>query len=109
MPHLRFRSFTAEQILKLSVSMPARLAECMETTPDNFTFELIGTQYFQAGLKASADPMIEVLWFDRGQATQDKAALKITELARQVLASEYIAVVFISLPKSAYYENGKHF
>lgn len=109
MPHLRFRSFSAEQVQKLSASMPAPLAECMETTSDNFTFELIGTQYFQSGKAAMADPMIEVLWFDRGQATQDKAALKITELAQQVVASDYLAVVFIALPKTAYYENGKHF
>lgn len=109
MPHIRTRSLNEEQVGTLSRDLPPLLAPLLSTSVDNFTFELIGTKFFKDGLPSEGDPMVEVFWFDRGQQVQDQCALAITECVKLMLPSEFIAVVFIALPKSSYYENGKHF
>jgi len=81
----------------------------MSTTEDNFTVELISTKFFANGASVEGDPMLEVMWFDRGQETQDVCARELTKLVRPHTKSQYIAVVFSSLARTAYYENGNHF
>ena len=108
MPHLRFRSIKEEDVSKLSKELPKKLAEAMNTTVDNFTFELISTTYFQDGSPTKSYPFVEILWFDRGQETQDKSALVITGELKKI-SQEDIVLVFTSLEKNKYYENGTHF
>lgn len=81
----------------------------MATSEDNFTVELVETKFFARGTFTSADPFVEVLWFERGQEVQDASALRITELVQEQTKADYVSVVFTALPKSTYYENGKHF
>jgi hypothetical protein len=109
MPHIRIRSLNEAAVASLSQELPKTLAPLMKTPEDNFTVELIGTRFFSQGKVVEGDPMIEVQWFDRGQDTQDMCAAEITNLVRPHTKSEFIAVVFTSLPKTAYYENGTHF
>ncbi|MES2962420.1 MAG: DUF1904 domain-containing protein [Bdellovibrionota bacterium] len=109
MPHIRIRSLSEAAVATLSRELPKTLAPLMSTPEDNFTVELIGTTFYSQGKIVEGDPMIEVQWFDRGQATQDACAAEITFLVRQHTKSEFIAVVFTALPKTSYYENGTHF
>ncbi len=96
-------------VASLSCALPKTLASLLHTTEDNFTVEKVATQVYRDGEIVDGDPMIEVLWFDRGRDTQDAAAKAITEIAKRHTSSEFIAVVFTALPKTAYYENGTHF
>lgn len=109
MPHIRIRSLPENTVKKLSRELPKELAQVMQTSEDNFSVELVQTAFFKNGEPVEGDPMIEVLWFGRGQEVQDASAKKITELVRRITPAEYISVVFIDLPKQSYYENGAHF
>jgi len=71
--------------------------------------EKVATQFYKDGLAIEGDPMIEVLWFDRGQEAKNSSAKKITEIVQKHSKSEYISVVFVALPKESYFENGEHF
>ncbi|WP_423825384.1 DUF1904 family protein, partial [Salmonella enterica] len=55
-------------------------------------------------------PFVEVLWFDRGQETQDKVAKVITQQVRGVVGEDIdVAVIFSALLPNAYYDNGEHY
>lgn len=109
MPHIRIRSLSSEQVQALSGKLSSELAKIIQTSEDNFTIELIQTQFYSQNEPFQSDPMVEVLWFDRGQEIQDQAARKITDILRAVAAFSFIAVVFIPLLPTNYYENGQHF
>ncbi|UXR63731.1 DUF1904 domain-containing protein [Bdellovibrio bacteriovorus] len=109
MPHVRFRAVNKEQVQKLSQTLPAELAPAMNTSPDNFTFELVATHFFSAGTTTESYPFIEVLWFARSQEIQNECAGIITRQLKQLGSYEDVVVVFQVLAKEAYYENGSHF
>ena len=112
MPHIRVRALSDSAVAALSVSLPPELAKILNTTADNFTVEKIATTFYRGGevvADGQADPMIEFSWFDRGAEVREAAAKKVTELVQPHTKSEYIAVVFQSLPKDNYFENGVHF
>jgi phenylpyruvate tautomerase PptA (4-oxalocrotonate tautomerase family) len=109
MPHIRIRAIPETAVQKLSLELPHELSKLLQTPFDNFTVEKITTQFYKDGDRTEGDPMIEVLWFDRGQEMKNKCAQKITELVRKQIQSEYIAVVFTAIPKDSYFENGEHF
>lgn len=109
MPHIRFRSVKSEEVRKLSASLGEELAGIMQTSADNFTFELISTQFFAAGVPTESYPFVEVLWFARSQEVQDRSAATITSSLKTLGGYEDVIVVFQELPKNNYYENGQHF
>ncbi|WII71020.1 DUF1904 domain-containing protein [Bdellovibrio sp. 22V] len=109
MPHLRFRATSAAEVRELSSSLPKELAAAMQTSEDNFTFELVNTQYFASGQETPSYPFVEVLWFERPQEVQDRCAVIITEKVNALGAYEDVVVVFQVLPKASYYENARHF
>lgn len=112
MPHLRIRSLNETAVKALSVTLPRELSKILNTPEDNFTVEKIATTFYRQGTaitEEQGDPMIEFLWFERGAEVRDAAAKKVTGLVRGHTASEYIAVVFINIPKDNYFENGKSF
>jgi phenylpyruvate tautomerase PptA (4-oxalocrotonate tautomerase family) len=109
MPHIRIRALGEKAIQKLSLELPQELAKMIQTSADNFTVEKVATQFYRDGLPVEGDPMIEVLWFDRGQEMKNRCAKKITELAQKHSSAEFISVVFVALPKESYFENGEHF
>lgn len=109
MPHIRIRAIPEVTVEKLSAELPRELALLMQTSIDNFTVEKVATHFYKDGAKTEGDPMIEILWFDRGQEVKNQCAKKTTEIVRKHLNAEYIAVVFTALPKESYFENGEHF
>ncbi|WP_413557794.1 DUF1904 domain-containing protein [Bdellovibrio sp. HCB209] len=109
MPHLRFRGLKEDNVAELSNALTKELATTMETTEDNFSFELIGTTFFSKGQRGGAYPFVEVLWFQRSQEIQDAAARIITQKVKQLCPQDDVAVIFVPLAKNSYYENGTHF
>lgn len=112
MPHLRIRALSDSAVSALSLSLPFELAKILVTSEDNFTLEKIATTFYRNGAaipEGEGDPMVEILWFERGPDVRDAAAKKVTELVRAHSKSEFIAVVFVGLPKDSYYENGVNF
>lgn len=112
MPHIRIRSLTEDQVKKLSQTLPKELSLIMQTSEDNFTTEKVQTTFYRHGdivHDGHGDPMVEIHWFDRGEAIKSQAAVKITELVKACTNAEYINVVFFDLPKTNYFENGQHF
>ena len=109
MPHIRIRALEESVVKELSKNLPEPLAQVMKTTSDNFSFEKVSTQFFAMGEASDGDPLIEVSWFDRGQEVQNQCAEIIYKTVDKLVQKPYISVVFIPLPQSQYYENGKHF
>ncbi|WP_413575119.1 DUF1904 domain-containing protein [Bdellovibrio sp. HCB290] len=109
MPHLRFRGLNQNHVAKLSQTLPTELAPAMATGEDNFSFEYIHADFFNKGQSGGAYPFVEVLWFQRSQDIQDRSAKIITDHVKALCPQDDIAVIFVSLEKSAYYENGSHF
>lgn len=109
MPHIRIRALPESVVQKLSLELPHDLAQILQTPIDNFTVELIATEFYKNGVRAQGDPMIEILWFDRGPEMKNKCANKITALVQKHCDAEYVSVIFIEIPKENYFENGEHF
>jgi hypothetical protein len=109
MPHIRFRSLSEDQVMKLSESIPQELAPAMETTEDNFSFELVPTQYYSEGRPVQSYPYTEVHWFERSQEVKQRSAKIITDKIRALTQAQDIAVVFIPIQKCDYFENGESF
>lgn len=110
MPHFRFRALERETVQILSKSLVDELQPVMDCSREDFSFELIATTFFSEGEVSLAYPFIEVLWFDRGQEKQDICAKAITAQVRKCLGKELdVAVVFIALSPSQYYDNGEHY
>lgn len=109
MPHLRFRAVKSEYIQELSKLLCKELAQEIGTSEDNFTFEKVDTQFFAQGYKTEGYPFVEVLLFERPQEVQDRCAKIITDHLKHLGSYEDVAVIFVHLAKSAYYENGRHF
>lgn len=109
MPHIRFRALKEDQVRQLSSELSPVLASAIQTSEDNFTFELVGSQFFAQGKATESYPFVEVLWFARTQDIQSECARLITEAVKAITKAEDVVVVFVVLEKTAYYENGKHF
>ncbi len=109
MPHLRVRGLPPAQVQELSSGLCEELALIINTSADNFTVELIATQYFGNGQSNNSYPFIEVLWFQRPQDVKQRVAEHLTERVKRLLPSADVVVVFHVLEKTDYFENGKHF
>ncbi len=109
MPHLRFRSIDKSVVQKMSVELPVVLANAMQTSVDNFTFEFVETIFFENSKEIASYPFVEVLWFARSQEIQDLSAKMITDAVKQESSAADVVVVFVELSKNCYYENGEHF
>jgi phenylpyruvate tautomerase PptA (4-oxalocrotonate tautomerase family) len=109
MPHIRMRAIEKEVVQKLSKSLIPDLAQMLNSPEDNFTLELVATEFFQQGNTITSYPFIEVSWFSRPQEVKDRVASLITDQVRALTNAADIIVVFQILNKSTYYENGKHF
>ena len=110
MPHLRFRAVEPQTVQTLSKSLIDSLQPLMECPRDDFTFEYIYTTFYHEGEVSSAYPFVEVLWFDRGQETQDVVATTITAQVRGIIGEDVdVAVIFSALNAKGYYDNGEHY
>lgn len=109
MPHIRIKSVPVEHMKSLSKNLPKPLSKAMETTEDNFSFELVENQYYSNGKKSKSYPYVEVHWFERSQDCKINSVKIITDQIRKLTKAEDIAVVFVPIEKSNYFENGKSF
>lgn len=110
MPHIRIRGMTLEQTQQLSQGLNEALADIIKTSADNFTVECISSQYVHNGTLSQGYPFIEILWFARSQEIKNQCATLITNRVKQLMGpTTDVAVVFIPLDKSDYFENGTHF
>lgn len=109
MPHIRVRGLKADLVQKLSTELNAELARILNTSPDNFTLELVPTQFFSKGAAHAGDPFIEVLWFERTAAERDACARWLTEQVKRLAGGVDVAVVFVPIAKADYFENGTNF
>lgn len=107
MPMLRIRGIEEIQVKKGSQALVDDLSRIVGCPRDYFTLELVTSVYIMDGERTPQQPIIEVLWFDRGQEVQDQAAKAITDHLRGDLES--LEVFFIPLQEKNYYENGEHF
>lgn len=108
MPHLRFRSVHTDTVRIIS-AQAQELARVVQTSADNFTFELISTQFFEAGTDIRSYPFVEVLWFPRTQELKQKTADFLTEQIKKAEGAVDVCVVFTEIQKDDYFENGKSF
>ncbi len=110
MPHLRFRAVEPQTVQTLSKSLIDELQPHMDCPREDFTFEYIYTTFYHEAEVSSAYPFVEVLWFDRGQDTQDAVAKIITHQVRGIIGEDVdVAVIFTALDASSYYDNGEHY
>ncbi|MGD6738620.1 DUF1904 domain-containing protein [Photobacterium leiognathi subsp. mandapamensis] len=111
MPHLRFRAVEFDTVKALSTELVNDLQPLMSCPREDFTLEHIPASFIFDGEVSDAYPFVEVLWFDRGQETQDKVAAVITTAVRKAVdnAEQDVAVIFTALTATAYYDNGQHY
>ncbi|WP_434996979.1 DUF1904 domain-containing protein [Vibrio scophthalmi] len=110
MPHLRFRAVEPQTVQTLSKSLIDELQPHMNCPREDFTFEYIYTTFYHEGEVNPAYPFVEVLWFDRGQETQDAVAKIITDQVRGITGEDInVAVIFTALNASSYYDNAQHY
>ncbi|WP_318476486.1 DUF1904 domain-containing protein [Photobacterium leiognathi] len=111
MPHLRFRAVEFDTVKALSTELVDDLQPLMSCPREDFTLEHIPASFIFDGEVSDAYPFVEVLWFDRGQETQDKVAAVITATVRKAVdnADQDVAVIFTALTATAYYDNGQHY
>ena len=110
MPHLRFRAVEPQTVQTLSKSLIDELQPHMDCPREDFTFEYIYTTFYHEGEVSQAYPFVEVLWFDRGQQTQDAVAAIITQQVRGIIGEDVdVAVIFTALDAKSYYDNGEHY
>lgn len=108
MPHIRLRAVPVEVVKKVSQTA-GELAVAANTSVDNFTFELVNTQFFVEGAATDSYPFVEVLLFPRPVDVKQKMADIITHTIKANGAFEDVIVLFQELNKEFYFENGKHF
>lgn len=107
MPMIKFRGVEKTEIKAKSTSLIDSLAKIVECPRDYFTLEISNTEFVFDGKEVEQPVIIEVSWFDRGQAIQDEVAKTITNTFKE--KREYVEVFFTKLEESSYYENGEHF
>ncbi len=108
MPALRFRAIDMNKALSISKLMIDDLQELIQCPREYFSIEVVNSSFIMDEKVVEGLPAVDVLWFDRGQEVQDKAAMIITKHIN-LLGYKNVDVIFQALEKSRYYENGEHF
>ncbi|NLS14244.1 DUF1904 domain-containing protein [Vibrio sp. SM6] len=110
MPHFRFRAVQPDLVQTIAKPLTDTLAPVMNSPREDFTFEYIPSTFFFDDAISAAYPFVEILWFDRGQSTQDHVAKTVTAQVRDALGADVnVAVIFTALVPSAYYDNAVHY
>ena len=109
MPHLRLYAVPEEAAVAASETLLPKLAEIVDCPLDYFTLQLINSTFYSAGKKVCGEPYIDVHWFAREQAVQDKFAACVQEFFLPYFSGQDITCVFTTLEGKDYYENGVHY
>lgn len=107
MPHIRVRGIEDSVLQKSSKTIIDGLSELTSTPKDYFVVEKINSKFYFDGEPYDMYPHVEVLWFDRGNEIQDKAAAIITDTFASYDIQD-IEVAFMLYEKRNYYMDGKH-
>lgn len=108
MPQLIVRGIEAEKVCSISKALVDELEELLQCPRSYFTIECLNTAFIRDGAICDGYPFVEIAWFDRGQEIQDKAARIVTRYIQET-GYENVDVIFRTLEKNKYYENGEHF
>jgi hypothetical protein len=108
MPILKFNSIEPEKVKAISKVLIDDMEGIVQCPRDYFSIEVINSVFIMDEEYVSGSPRIEVSWFDRGQETQDRVAESITRHMSSIGYNE-VTVIFVSLDRNKYYENGEHF
>ncbi|MFA6075275.1 MAG: DUF1904 family protein [Negativicutes bacterium] len=108
MPHLIFRGTKKVHVQAASKELPDLLAKIVDCPRDYFTFFHDPGEYFTDGKPATEFPIVQVLWFDRGQVVQNLFAQQLNEFLHGQ-DYEQVEIYFQKLEHASYYENGEHF
>ncbi|MES2769099.1 MAG: DUF1904 family protein [Bdellovibrionota bacterium] len=109
MPHIRLKCISEKNVKSLSKTLPKELARAMDTSEDNFSFELVPNTFYTNGKSTKSYPFIEVHWFERSQDIKVKSTKIITDQIKALTKAKDIVVVYIPIEKSDYFENEKNF
>lgn len=110
MPHLRIRGMNQETIREQSHAILDQMESIVQAPRDWFTIEVIHSTFLFDGQEKSPGPIMELLWFDRGQDVKDRLATAITEILKpHVPEGKDITLIFVPLAKNNYFENGEHY
>jgi hypothetical protein len=109
MPHLKFKGVAEQTVSTLSQSLLQDLAQALETTVDNFTFEYQPSTFYKNSIKSPVPPYVEVHLFNRAAQALHKTANLISSSIKSLENHDYVTVVFVEIPKSHYFEDGTHF
>lgn len=105
MPQIIMRNVQQQEIESIVQELVEELAEITGSPTDYFSVELLHTTVIS---KSERYPMVQINWFERTQAIQDKVAKAIDKYLRE-LGYTQIDVYFVILQEHAYYDNGEHY
>ncbi|MCT8978854.1 DUF1904 domain-containing protein [Clostridium sp. CX1] len=108
MPQIKMRGVDINKISVISTEMIDELEKIVKCPREYFTIECISSTFIKDGKIDDGYPLIELVWFDRGQETQDEVSKSITNFIHKA-GYENVDVFFTVLKESSYYENGEHF
>jgi len=108
MPALKLKAIDENKALSVSKQLIDELQELIQCPRDYFSIELVQSKFIMDGMFVEGPQMVDVFWFDRGQETQDEAAKIITKYINSI-GYKNVDIIFHSLEKDKYYENGEHF
>lgn len=108
MPQIIIRGMKQDDIQAIHCGLVDELTQIIGCPRDYFTVEAPATVFFAEGVEGTVYPLVQVNWFDRGQAMRDSVATAIDRHIRKA-GYDHVEVFFIPLAKDSYYENGSHF
>lgn len=109
MPHLLIRGVLPEQIRSVSKPLTEELAAICGCPAGDFMLECLHTTAVSEGEFAPSFPFIEVAWFDRGLAAQDRFAEAVDRHIRQGLGLPELEIAFRVYRPRDYYSQGASF
>ncbi|GAB6181414.1 DUF1904 domain-containing protein [Desulfotomaculum defluvii] len=108
MPQIIIRGIELEIVKTMSIDLLMGLHRIIGCPLDDLTLECNTSTFVKNGALDKGYPFVEVAWFDRGQTVQDQVAKEITAHIQRAGYSN-IDIMFTTLEKIKYYENGQHF
>lgn len=105
MPQIIIRNVQQHELASVAQDLVEELAQLTGSPADYFSVELLHTTVIS---KSEIYPMVQINWFKRTQAIQDKVAKVIDKYLRELGYSQ-IDVYFVILQEHAYYDNGDHY
>jgi hypothetical protein len=110
MPHLLIRGVGPEQIRSVSRELTEELSAICGCPRGDFLLEVLHTTAVSAdGELADSYPFIEVAWFDRGPAVQDRFAQAVDRHIREALGLPELEIAFRAYRERDYYAGGVSF